>query len=321
MPAIAAIALVGLLAHQAAAAAADYPAKPIKLIVPYPPGGTIDPMARLLADALGRRLGQTFIVENKPGANGNVGTTALAKAEPDGYTLAVCASGTLAINVSLYQSMPFDPQRDLAPVILIGSVPNVLVVHPSLPVSTLAEFTAYARAHPGKLNYGSTGNGSSMHLAAELYKSLTATQLVHVPYTSPAQATQDLLTGQTQAMFQLVTGIASYVRAGSVRALAVAAPRRSAALPLVPTMAEAGLPGFESASWYAVMAPDGTPRAIVDKLNAEINLLLADAEFRGRLTAMGFDPLGGKPEQAAQYLGQETRKWAEVVHASGAHID
>jgi tripartite-type tricarboxylate transporter receptor subunit TctC len=305
----------------ALAAAPDYPARPVKLVVPYPTGGTIDPLARLLADALARALGQNFVVENRPGANGNIGTASVVRADPDGYTLALCSSGTLATNVSLYRSMQFNPQKDLLTISLYASVPNILVVHPSLPVHTLAEFTAYAKSAPGTLNYGSTGNGSSMQLAAELFKALTATQLTHVPYTSATQATQDLLTGRTQLMFQLVTGIAPFVKSGQVRAIVVAAPRRSAVLPNVPTTAEAGLPGFESSAWYALVAPAGTPRAVTDRLNNEVNRLLADPEFRARLAAMGAEPMGGSGDAAAAYLEQETRKWAEVVRQSGAKID
>ena len=316
-------ALACSLATIAPTFAADqpYPTKPLRLIVPFPTGGTIDPIARILAEGLGRRLEQNVVVDNRAGANGNVGMGVAAKADADGYTLVIASSGALATNISLYKALPFHPVKDFSPIVLYGNVPNILVVNPAIPVKTLAEFTQYVKAHPDKLNYGSTGNGSSMHLAAELYKTLTGTQMRHVPYTSPAVATQDLLAGNTQLMFQLMTGIAQFVKAGRVRAIAVASPRRSIALPDVPTAAEAGLPGFESSAWFGILAPIKTPAPIVDRLNREINGLLDEAAFRKRIIEIGVEPMGGSTADFARYLDAEIRKWGEVVRKSGAKID
>jgi tripartite-type tricarboxylate transporter receptor subunit TctC len=291
------------------------------MVVPAPPGGTIDPISRMLADGLEKIHGENFIIDNRPGANFNVGMALVAKSEPDGYTLVVASSGALATNIHLYSKLPYHPVRDFEPIILYGNVPNILVVHPSLPVKTLKEFTDYAKSNPNKLNYGSTGNGSSMHLAGELYKTLTGTQMTHVPYVSPGIATQDLLAGRTQVMFQLMTGIAQFVKTDKVRAIAVASPRRSSALPDVPTAAEAGLKGLESSAWFGVMAPKGTPQPIITKLNQDINKLLNDPAFRKRLVDIGVEPMGGTPQDFAKYLDVELKKWGEVVRVSGAKID
>jgi tripartite-type tricarboxylate transporter receptor subunit TctC len=303
------------------AVAQDYPVKPVKLIIPFPTAGTVDPVTRMLAEALGRGLGHNVVVENKPGANGNIGTLEAVRATPDGYTLVASSSGTLATNPALYKSMPFDPKKDLMPVALYAAVPNILVVHPSLPVVSLAEFTTYARANPGKLNFGSSGNGSSMHLAGELYRKMSTTSMTHVPYAQVGQATTDLISGQLQLMFQLVPGIAQHVRAGTVRPIAVLAPKRLSGLPNVPTSAEAGMPGLESSAWFGILAPVGTPGAIVQKLNREINSALRDPGLIKRYTDLGVETLGGTPEDFAKYLDDESRKWGEVVRFSGAKID
>jgi len=309
------------MAAAPAGAAEDYPNKPVRFIVPFPPGGTVDPISRILCESLGKTFGQNFVVDNRSGANGNVGMGVVAKADADGYTIAIGSSGVLATNISLYRSIPFDPLKDFAHIVLYGNVPNILVVHPTIPVKTLAEFTEYARANPEKLNYGSTGNGSSMHLAAELYKSMTKTSLRHVPYNSPAQATQDLIGGNTQLMFQLMTGIAQQVKAGRVRAIAVASPRRSTALPEVPTAAEAGLPGLESSAWFGIVAPVKTPQPVADRLNREINRLLEEPAFRKRIVDIGVEPMGGTSQEFVRYLQAEIKKWGEVVRASGAKLD
>ena len=304
-----------------ATSAQDYPTKPIRLVVPYPTAGTTDPLSRMLAEALGKALGQPVVVENKPGANGNIGTAEAVKAAPDGYTLAVVSSGTLATNPALYKSMPFDVKKDLVPIATFSSVPNILVVHPGVPAANLTEFTAYVKANPGKINFGSSGNGSSMHLAGELYRKMSGTQMTHVPYTQLSQATTDLLSGQIQSMFQLVPGISQHVKAGSVRAIAVLGSHRNPALPNVPTSAEAGMPGLESSSWLGVMAPAGTPKPIVDKLNREINAILKSPDIVKRYNDLGAETLAGSPEDFARYLDLESRKWGEVVRFSGARID
>ncbi len=305
----------------APASAQDYPTKPIRLLVPYPTAGTTDPLSRMLAEALGKALGQPVVVENRPGANGNIGTAEAVKAAPDGYTLVVVSSGTLATNPALYKSMPFDVKKDLVPIATFSSVPNILVVNPGVPAATLAEFTAYVKANPGKVNFGSSGNGSSMHLAGELYRKMSGTQMTHIPYTQLSQATTDLLSGQIQSMFQLVPGISQHVKAGSVRAIAVLGPRRNPALPNVPTSAEAGMPGLESSSWLGVMAPAGTPKPIVDKLNREINAILRSPDIVKRYNDLGAETLVGSPEDFARYLDLESKKWGEVVRFSGATID
>ena len=301
--------------------AQEYPVKPVKLIIPFPTAGTVDPVTRMLAEALGRALGHNVVVENKPGANGNVGTLEAVRAAPDGYTIVAASSGTLATNPALYKSMPFDPRKDLLPVALYASVPNILVVHPSMPVNTLGEFTSYVKNNPGKLNFGSSGNGSSMHLAGELYRKMSATEMTHVPYLQVGQATIDLISGQLQLMFQLVPGNAQHARSGAVRPIAVLAPKRLAGLPNVPTSAEAGMQGLESSAWFGILVPVGTPRPIITRLNREINAALKDTGLIKRYSDLGVEALGGTPEDFAKYLDDETRKWGEVVRFSGAKID
>jgi tripartite-type tricarboxylate transporter receptor subunit TctC len=233
----------------------------------------------------------------------------------------VASSGSLATNPALYKTMPFDVKKDLVPIALYASVPNILVLNPTMPPNTLAEFNAYVKANAGKLNFGSSGNGSSMHLAGELYRKMTGTQMTHVPYAQVGQATTDLISGNLQMMFQLVPGIAQHVRKGSVKAVAVLAPKRIAALPDVPTTAEAGMPGLESSAWFGILAPAGTPRAVVDKINREVNAALKDASLRQRYTDLGVDTMGGTPEEFAKFHDAELKKWDEVVKFSGAKID
>jgi tripartite-type tricarboxylate transporter receptor subunit TctC len=303
------------------ASAADYPTKPIRLVVPSPPGGTIDPISRLLGEALAKHYGQNVIIDNRPGANFNVGMDLVAKSAMDGYTLVVASSGALATNIHLYRKLPYHPVNDFEHIVLYGNVPNILVVHPSLPVKTLSEFTAYAKTNPNKLNFGSTGNGSSMHLAGELYKSMSGAQMTHIPYVSPAVATQDLLAGRTQLMFQLMTGIAQFVKADRVRGIAVLSPKRSSALPDLPTTAEAGMKGLESSAWFGILAPKGTPKAIVTQLNRDINALIAEPAFNKRLVDFGVEPMGGSTQDFERYLAAEIKKWGDVVRVSGAKID
>jgi tripartite-type tricarboxylate transporter receptor subunit TctC len=305
----------------AAGSAQSWPTKPVKFIVPAGQGGTIDPLSRFFADAYGKAFGQTFVIENRPGAQGNTGLAALAKAEPDGYTIGMVASSMIAINPHLYKAMPYDPRNELAGIVLVGDVPNILVVHPDVPVKTLAEFTAYATASPGKLNFGSTGNGSSMHLAGELYKTLTQTAMTHIPYKVPADATNDLISGRTQLMFQLMTGIQAQVKAGRVRAIAVLSDKRWPGLPEVPTTAEQGMPGLKSSVWFAVTGPAGIPPAVIERVNAETNKLLADEAFRARVITLGAQPMGGSPADYRKLYDDEFARWAEVVKVSGAKID
>lgn len=299
----------------------SWPAKPVKLIVPAGQGGTIDPLARFFADAYGRAFGQTFVVENRPGAQGNAGLAALAKSDPDGYTVGMAASSMIAINPHLYKTMPYDPRKDLAGIVLVGDVPNILVVHPDVPVKTLAEFIAYAKANPDKLNFGSTGNGSSMHLAGELFKTLTRAQMTHIPYKVPADATNDLISGRTQLMFQLMTGIQGQVKAGRVRPIAVLSDKRWPGLPEVPTTVEQGMGQLKSSVWFAIVGPQGLPQAVIERVNAETNKLLADPAFRERVQTLGAAPMGGTPADYRKLYDEEYTRWAEVVRVSGAKID
>lgn len=296
--------------------AQDWPAagKTIQLIVPAPGGsGTGDTIARVLAEELAKRLKVPFVIDNKAGANGNIGAAAAAQAAPDGYHFLFSWAGTLAVNKSLYKAMPFDAQRDFAPIALVADVPNILVVSNDLPVKDLADFTRYARANPGKLNYGSTGIGSSMHLAGELFSCEAGAQMLHVPYNSPGTATTNLMAGDIQLMFQLIPGIAGQVKGGKVRALAVMSPQRVPALPDVPTTVELGAPRLLSSTWFALLAPKGTAPAVLERMNAATNEVLADPAVKKRLADIGVSTLGGSARQLADHLAAETDKWAQVV--------
>jgi tripartite-type tricarboxylate transporter receptor subunit TctC len=301
--------------------AANYPTKPVRLVVPFPAGGTTDILARAVAQTLSEAWGQQVIVDNRPGAGGNIGSDLVAKSKPDGYTLLMGTVGTHAINPSLYKNMPYDHVKDFAPVILVAGVPNVLVVNPSLPVHSVPELIAYAKANPGKLNFASSGNGTSIHLSGELFKAMTGVEMTHVPYKGSAPALTDLIGGQVQLMFDNLPSSLPFIKAGKLRALAVTSGARAAALPDLPTLAESGLPGFEASSWFGVLAPAGTPRDIVAKLNGAIAGWLASPEAKEKLLAQGAIAAGGAPDDFARHIGAETSKWAKVVKASGAHID
>ena len=320
------LAMGALLAFSALAAAPmagaqAYPAKPIRIVVPFPPGGATDILARAVAQKLTDAWGQAVVVDNRPGAGGNIGSELVAKAAPDGYTLEMGTVGTHAINASLYAKMPYDHVKDFAPVILVAGVPNVLVVNPSLPVSSVQELIAYAKANPGKLNFASSGNGTSIHLAGELFKVMAGVQMTHIPYKGSAPALQDLIGGQVQLMFDNLPPSLPHIKAGKLRALAVTSATRSSALPDTPTIAESGLPGFEASSWFGVLAPAGTPPAIIAKLNGEIAAWLASAEAKERMLALGANIGGGSPEDFARHIAAETAKWQKVVKASGAKVD
>ena len=308
-----------LLASPALAQDWPAPGKPIQLIVPAPGGsGTGDTIARVLAEELQTRLKATFVVDNKAGANGNIGATAAAATPGDGYHFLFSWAGTLAVNKALYKNLSFDAQKDFVPILLVADVPNILVVNNDVPAHDLAEFARYAKANPGKLNFGSTGIGSSMHLAGELYMRETGAQMVHVPYNAPGTATTNLIAGEIQLMFQLIPGIAGQVKSGKVRAIAVMAPQRSPALPDVPTTAELGQPRLLSSTWFALLAPKGTPPAIVTRMNSVANEALADPAVKKRLADMGATTLGGTPQQLAEHLAAETEKWGRLVR--DAHI-
>ena len=301
--------------------AQPYPSKPIRFVVPYPAGGPLDTVARLLAQKVSESTKQPVIVDNKPGAGGNIGADTVAKSAPDGYTILMGAVATHAINPALYASMPYDPVRDFAPVTQVASTPNVLVVNPSIPATTVREFIAHAKANPGKLNFGSGSTGSAGHLAGELFKTLAGVDMTHVPYKGAAPAMQDLIGGQIHLMFDNLASALTQVRAGRVKALAVTTAQRSALAPELPTIAEAGLPGFDISTWFGIFAPAGTPRDALERLHAEFTRALASADVRERMVNLGADPVGNRPEEFAAYIRREAEKYARLVKASGAKVD
>jgi len=317
-PILAALFLGATLGAPASAQTWPEPGKPIQIIVPAPGGGgTGDTIARLLAEQLASRLNTSIVIDNKPGANGNIGAATAAKSPPDGYRFLFSWAGTLAISPNLYATPGFDSQKDFAPIALICDVPNILVINNNQPIKTLQEFVDYAKANPGKLNFGSTGIGSSMHLAGELFMGQTGAKMVHVPYNAPGTATTNLMANDIQLMFQLVPGIASQVRGEKVRALALLSDTRSPALPDVPTTKELGFPKLLSSTWFALLAPAGTPAPIIEKMNNEINQVLKDPDFQKRLAAIGATPLGGSSKDLANHLSAELDKWGEVIKAAG----
>jgi len=316
--------------HLAAAAAAllvvsgivlaqTYPTRPVRLIVPFGPAGATDITARLIGQWLSERLGQQFVIENRPGAGSNIGTEAVVRAAPDGYTLGLFGAPS-AINATLYDRLNFNFLRDIAPVAPIVRFPNIMVVNPSIPSKTLPEFIAYAKANPGKINMASPGSGSTPHVAGELFKVMTGTNLVHVPYRSVAAVMTDLLSGQVQLYFGTTASSLEYVRAGKLRALAVTIERRLDALPDIPAVAEF-VPGYEASAWFGVGAPRNTPVEIIDKLNKEINAGVADPKMKARLTDLGGIALRGSPSDFGKLTVEETEKWGKVVKLSGAKLD
>ena len=296
------------------ARAQTYPNRPIRLILGFAAGGSADIVARLIAQFVSERIGQPVIVESRTGASSNLAGEAAARSAPDGYTL-LFVTTVNAINATFFDNLKFDLKRDFAPVSGVTRVPNVLEVNPSVPANTVAEFIAYAKANPGKLNMASTGNGTSIHLAGELFKAMTGVNLVHVPYRSPPQAMTDLLAGQVQVMFDVMTQGLQHIKEGRLRALAVTTAARSDALPDVPTVA-ATVPGYEASSWSGVCAPSGTPPAIVEMLNKEINTALTDPKIKARLASMGSTAITGGPAEFAAFLSEETDKWGKVVRAA-----
>ncbi|HTQ01972.1 MAG TPA: tripartite tricarboxylate transporter substrate binding protein [Casimicrobiaceae bacterium] len=303
------------------AAAQAYPSRSVKLVVPFPPGGSLDLAGRLIAQKLTEMWGQSVVVENKPGAGGNIGADYVAKSAPDGYTILLGALSTHAVNPSLYKSMPYDAAKDFAPITLIAVTPNVLVVNASLPVNNVKEFLAYAKANSGKIAFGSGSNGSAGHLAGELFKVETGVDATHIPYKGGAPATQALLAGDTQFMFDNLANAMAQVKAGKLKALAVTTAQRSPLVPDLPTMAEAGLPGFDISTWYGLFAPAGTPAPIVAKWNADVTKILTAPDVRAKLMADGADPSPDTPEQFAQMISRELAKYARIIKASGAKVD
>jgi len=311
---------ISLAAFPVSAQAPDpYPSKPLRFILPFPPGGPTDILGRLLGDRLASSLGQPVIVENRGGAGGNVGAEAAAKSAADGYTLVLVAP-SLAISPSLYSKLNYDPLRDFAPVSLVATVPNVIVTQPAL-APTLQEFIALAKSKPGGMNFGSGGSGTSNHLAGELFNIVTGTKLVHVPYKGVNLAMNDVLAGAIHLVVIGLPAAAPHIKSGRLRALGVIAPQRLPALPEVPTVAEAGLPDFEVTTWYGVLAPAGTPRPVVARLNSELAKILYSPDMKDKLNAIGADPMTSTPEEFAIYLRQETVKWANVVLKAGLKAD
>jgi tripartite-type tricarboxylate transporter receptor subunit TctC len=305
----------------AQATAQDYPRKPVRLIVPFAPGGGNDAVARTIAQQMSASLGQQIVIDNRSGAGGVVGAELAAKAPPDGYTLFLGGVGSLAVNPNLHARLPYDPLKDFAPITLIASAPSVLVVHPSVPARTLAEFTALARANPGKLNYASNGNGSSAQLAAVMYEAFAGVQLMHVPYKGLSPALVDLLSGEVQAMFSSIVAIGPHIQSGKLRPLAVTGKKRASPLPGVPTIAESGYPDYEAGSWYGLLAPAGTPREIVARLQGDAVKALEQPEVRGRLAGEGAEPIGSTPEEFAAYIRSELARMGRLIRDAHIHIE
>ena len=312
---------IGLAFFSAAAMAqADYPSRAVRVIVPFAPGGTTDILARLMAAEFQQALKQPFTVENKAGAGGNVGAAEAARSAPDGYTIMLGTPGTQSINQLLYAKMPYDTAKDFAPVVYVARVPNVLVVHPSLSVRTVPELIALLRARPGQLNYATPGSGSTGHLSTELFKSLTKTFIVHIPYKGSGPALQDLMAGQVQMTIDNLPSALPHIKSGRLVALAVTSAQRANVLPDVPTLGSV-VPGYEASSWFVLVAPAGTPEAIVTRLNGEANRIMQRGDVKERFASLGADPVGGTAADLARHIAAETEKWRKVVQVSGAKVD
>lgn len=304
-----------------AAWAQGYPSKPIRFIVPYAPGGSTDIVARLLAQKLAEALGQQVLVDNRPGAGGSIGADLVAKSPPDGYTMVTAVTGIMAINQFLYRKLPFDPEKDFAPVTQVGSLPLILVVHPSIPAKNVKELIAIAKAKPGQLNYGSSGVGTATHMTTELFKTMAGVDIVHIPYKGSGQVMGDIVGGQLALIFDQIVSSLPHVQAGKLRMLAITSSKRFQSLPDVPTVAESSVPGYESISWAGVAVPAGTPKEIVARLHAEIVKVLAMPDIRERFVRDGIEPIGSTPEQFAEHIRRERIKWAKVVKDSGARAE
>ena len=298
-----------------------YPSKPIRIVAPFPPGGPADILSRIIGHKLSQSWGQQVIVDNRPGAGGNIGADLVAKAAPDGYTLLLGFVGTHAINASLYAKMPYDNVKDFEPVSQIAAVTIVLVVHPSVSASSIKELIALAKSKPGQLTFGSPGNGTPQHLAGQLFNTMAGVDMLHVPYKGAVPALTDLLGGQLSMIFSSMPPALPLVKTGKIRALGVTSATRSPATPAIPTITESGLPGYEVNNWYGILAPRGTPKEIVSKLNAEIVKILNMPDVKESLAVQGAEPVSGTPEQFAAYIKEETEKWAKIVKYSGARLD
>jgi tripartite-type tricarboxylate transporter receptor subunit TctC len=310
-----------LLMQALGAAAADYPSKPIKFIVPYPPGGPTDAMARLIQTPLQAKLKTPVIIENRGGAGGNIGTDFVAKSPADGYTIVLAASGPMAVNKTLYRSIPFDSQKDFAPIIQISAFPLVLEVHPSVPANNIKQFLALAKDKPTDLGFASAGNGTPQHLAGELFNTATGLKLQHIPYKGAGPALTDVMGGHVKVMFDILGSTVQYIKSGKLRPLAVTTATRSPALPDVPTLAESGLTGYNFSGWHGIVAPAATPKPVIAKLNQAINEIFADPEFKKRWEELGTPIVGGKPEAFGELIRSESAKLGKLVKDAGVTVD
>jgi tripartite-type tricarboxylate transporter receptor subunit TctC len=315
----AAIALLAVFAGISAASAADYPVRSVKWVVPYPPAGTTDVLARIVAQWLSEKMGQQFVVENKPGAGNNIGVEAVVNAPPDGYTM-LLVNPANGINASLYKKLSYNFIRDIVPVAGLIRTPNVMEITNSLPVKNVAEFIAYCKANPGKVNMASSGSGTSVHLSGELFKHMTGCNMLHVPYKGAGPALTDLIAGQVHVLFDNLPSSAGHIKGGRIRALAVTSANREPSMPDLPTVGDT-VKGYEATAWFGIGMPKGTPRDIIEKVNAEVNRALADPKMRERLAELGGRPIPGTPEDFGKVIAAETEKWAKVVAASGATVD
>jgi tripartite-type tricarboxylate transporter receptor subunit TctC len=315
------IIFLAVLALTAPGVAQNYPDRVVRIVNPYPPGGSVDVMARLLAQKLGENLGQQFIVENRSGGGGNTGSDSVAKAEPDGYTLLFTAPGPLTVNQTLYSKLTFDPATDFAPIALFATAPIVLIVNPGVPANNVQELIALARKEPGKINFASAGNGTTNHLSGELFKSMAKVDIVHVPYRGAGPAMNDLIGGHVQMFFDLMPVVLPQVTTGKVRALGAAGASRASSLPDVPTIAEQGVPGFDASSWYGLVAPAKTPEPVLAKLREEVAKALKTPDMVARIRELGSEPGAAFGKDFGAFMAAETKKWAEVIRASGAKAD
>jgi tripartite-type tricarboxylate transporter receptor subunit TctC len=302
------------------AQAQTYPTRPIQVIVPFAGGSASDVVMRVLLERMGVALGHRFIVDNRPGAGGNTGTAAATKAAPDGYTLVMSSVGPLAANKTLYRDLGYDPEHDLAPISLFATLPNVIVISTKLPINSLKEFIAYAKSHPKELNYGSVGIGSSQHLAGAYFEQVAGIEMTHVPYRNIAQYVPDLIAGSVQTGFQFLPNVSTPLKTGDARALAVTSPTRMSALPDVPTAREAGLEGYETYGWLALLAPKDTPRPIIDRLNAEVAAAIKDETVKARFLELGAEPVATSPEETARFISTELKKWHEIITKAGISV-
>jgi tripartite-type tricarboxylate transporter receptor subunit TctC len=301
--------------------AADYPTRPIRFVLGFAPGGASDTMARVVATRLSENLGQPVVIDNRAGAGGNIAAEIVARSAANGYTMLLGNNGILAVNVSLYPKLGFDPVKDFAPVVLIASQPNILVVHPAVAAGSVKDLVALARAKPGQLNYASPGNGTTGHLAGELFKRMVGVEYTIIPFKGGGPAALAMLSGECQFTFATALSVQPHIKAGKLRALAVTTAKRSASFPDLPTVAEAGVPGFDAITWHGIVVPAGTPKPVIVRLNSEFNKLLQTADMRERLMALGSDIIGGEPKQLTDYMKAEIPRWAKVIKESGAKPD